>query len=533
MKKNILKESYEWSVIKKTNGGGGTYFVVYIDPKLSEDTYQYKDQIKKFGAKWDGKMKAWCFNVSSDPSTRTMQIERFVKPCVVFLKSVETQPGQYTSDEQLNNIIKQIDELIQNIDTNPTVLTTEVNTTLDPKEIKEKLAKFKQELIDSFSNESWKQKMMPIIKFKKAQGPAFSILNSILVWIQDPQATMVKSRTNWKEANRKVKPGAPAICLYLPHGKKIVKNEQDKRTATIEWLQKMGKIQNPNVTNIEIQRIVNGLTVGEKERLRKYLNSLETAVSFTLEPNWFDVRYTEQIEGTEDLIGSQDELENIPWYDGVSQETEKSAQLYDAILKSIIETGVKVSYSDEKELGGARGVSMNGEIRVLKDVPKSPGTVSTLIHEFSHELLHQKYLQSKDEYSRYFVGTQQGRGVVEQQAEISAWLVMRNFGYDMKTAINYAGIWGADETKIVKVFDTVASVANFIIDKMTANLNTMSESKLNEARLTGLDVAKILGPEVESMYLDSAKQMKTAFRTKFNEMFERINKNYFYGDKIK
>ena len=527
MKKKVLKEAYEWGVKKINNGGGLPMFIVYIDPKLSENSYEYKDQIKKYGAKWSGIGKYWYFEVSSDPQQRAQEIETKVKPCVEFLKSVEKKPNNLNAQGQMDKIISMIDELIGAARTaGAEKVVDEVDTSFDPKELERRLEFFKEELIASFQNGTWKEKMAPIIKFRQAQGPSFSFDNAILIQIQDPQSTMVKSKSNWLAANKNVKAGAPALWIRVPLGKK---NVTDKKQGTIDWLQKYGKTQQGNLTQEQIDQIVASLTVGEKEKLKKYLNSVD-AFGFKLIPGVYDVRFTEQIEGKEDLIGSQEGIEDIAWYDGVSDETERSAHLYDAVVKAIEKSTVKVSYTTDAELDGARGVSVGGEIKVLQGIPKSPGAVSTLVHEFSHELLHQNYLKRNDDLSKFFVGKQEGRAIVEQQAEISAWIVMRNFGYDMKTAVNYAGIWGADDKSCVKVFNTVAAVAKYIIQNVDKEMSNVNESVLSEINLTGFDVARMLGSDALAAYKRGLQQMEeyNNITETFNRVLKKISRPFGY-----
>ena len=528
MSKKILKEAFEWGIKKIDNGGGVPRFIVYIDPKLSENTFQYKDQIKKYGAMWNGNGRYWYFVVSSDKQQREREIETKVKPCVEYLKSVEQKPNNMNADEQVQKIIATIDELIRGMGTvGGESLVDEVDTSMDPKEVKRRLEMFKAELLMSFRDDTWKQKMLPIIKFKKAQGPALSFSNSILIWVQDPEATMVKSRSNWAAANREVIEGAPALWVNCPQGKKFFNTVKDKRAAKIKWFKERGKTDRDELTDEEIAQLEASLTVGEREYLKKYLNGV-SASSFSYQRTLYDIRFTRQMEGKEDLVGSREELDNISWYDGVSDETEKSAKLYDAIIEVIQASGLKLTYTDERELGGARGVSTNGEIKVLQGIPKSPGAASTLVHEFSHELLHQRYLSQNSDYAKYFVGKEQGREIVEQQAEISAWIVMRNFGYDMRTAVNYAGIWGADEKSCLIIFDTVASVANFIIDRVDKVLNGVNESILKEGRkLTGFDVASMLGPEALAAYKRALKATNGEYNKvteSFNIMLRKISK---------
>lgn len=531
MKKKVIKEAYEWGVKKLDTGGGMPRYIVYIDPKLSENSYEYKDQIKRYGAKWSGYGRYWYFEVSADPQQRAQEIETKVKPCVEFLKSVEKKPNNLDAQGQMDKIISMIDDLIKGMEgVSGEKTVDEVDTSFDPKEVKRRLEFFKEELISSFQNDTWKQKMLPIIKFKQAQGPGLSFANSILIWVQDPEATMVKSRSNWAAANREVIENAPALWVNCPQGKKFYNTVKDKKAGTIKWLKEHGKTDRENLTDEEISQLVTSLTVGEKEYLKKFLNGVQ-ATSFSYEKTYYDIRYTRQMEGKEDLVGSREALDTIAWYDGVSNETERSANLFDAVVTAIEMSGVKVTYTNDNELGGARGVSMSGEIKVIQGVPKSPGAVSTLVHEFSHELLHQRYLKQKDDYSKFFVGKEQGRAIVEQQAEISAWIVMRNFGYDMRTAVNYAGIWGADDKSCVKIFDTVANVAGFIIDRVDKALNgKVNEGLIKEGvKLTGFDVARMLGPEALAAYkrgLQASSDEYNNVTESFNRVLKKISKPF-------
>ena len=195
----------------------------------------------------------------------------------------------------------------------------------------------------------------------------------------------------------------------------------------------------------------------------------------------YDVRHTKQMDGKEDLIGNSGS--DIQWYDDSGEETPETIRLIEKLINIIKKEGIKVEYVDD--IGGARGVSKSGSIDILANQPRNIGMLSTLIHEFSHEMLHQTYLSKKgSEISQYFIGTKQGRAIVEQQAELCAWIVLKSLGYDDPTAINYVGMWGLNENNAVEVFDTVASAANNIVDKLNKPEKEMqTESKkyrLNE-----------------------------------------------------
>ena len=163
----------------------------------------------------------------------------------------------------------------------------------------------------------------------------------------------------------------------------------------------------------------------------------------------------------------------MQWFDDSSDETEKTINLIEALKSTIQDAGI--SLGEVNDMGGARGVSMSGRIETLSGTKQNESLFQTLVHEFSHELLHQRFLsRSKDpnsaEWAKFFIGTAQGRGAVEQQAELSAWIVCRFFGINDQTAINYMTIWGMDKANAPRVFDTVAQVATQIYQKICEKL---------------------------------------------------------------
>ena len=161
----------------------------------------------------------------------------------------------------------------------------------------------------------------------------------------------------------------------------------------------------------------------------------------------------------------------------------------------------------------------------------------TITHEFAHELLHQKYLHDNNpEFGKFYFGRPEGKGFVEQQAELTAWIVCNFYGYDIQEAINYAAIWGMDEKNAVHAFDTVAKVADFIINKTNEKIKIrretmVDESKqyLNEVNFTGRDVAAMLGKDALALYDRGVQQqqqeeagMQEAIKN-FKDMVNKIN----------
>lgn len=523
-----LFETYNISITKIQKKDGTSVNYAYIDPTKSTDsTMNIKDGIKNFGANWNKFKGVWGWYLSSDPVNLQAQLQKMVYPAIEWLNTQETAPDgqQPRTAEQMKSEFQQLLTQIDQAVASPIVPSSDgTGPLMDEKTLKAKLEEFKEELVNAMSNEEFLAKLEPIIKFRNAQGHQLSFLNSLIIWIQNPNARLVKARSTWESIyNRDIKPDAKALAVWVPFtikGEKqnpgLIKQQVDD--ATSKFLASVKKTSE------------NELTPGEKDQLRVILNSVRQNQSggmrtFKFKYCYYDVEDTVQIEGRDDVVGSMKGIDDIEWTDDKSEPTEMTIKIYDAMTQIIQEAGIKLSYVDD--LGGAMGVSKNGSIDVLKNANKNAGAASTLIHEFSHELLHQKYLstsQKGGEWAKYFVGTSQGRGVVEQQAELSAYLVLRFFGIKLQQNVNYIAIWGADAKKASFVFDTVASVANEIAQRIAKKLGMTS---LNEDEgqgyITGLDVAEILGPQAVDIYNRSKQLAQQTVTENFKHFLDRIN----------
>lgn len=484
-----INKDYDIRVKPFKKKNGDTVKVAYVYCKtqniLPDDV---KEQLKKFGAKWLGKWKVvYAYGWWLNPDNEKYITEKYIKPVINYLASLGeegTTPEKEETEKMLNELIRQISE------------TTEINN--ETKEsIKSKLESFKEELINELSSEEFFDRMKKLIDFGRSQGHHYSLMNTILIYMQDPQATMVKSKTGWARYNRIIKENSKAIFLIIPKAQK-----------------QRSKIEKDKITNFYLDRAnvktVKELTPGEKERLSIELRGYSPR-TYDFEPLFYDIRFTEVIEGKEDVVEKEREAEKerdkaVPWYDATSEVTEETEKYSQALIRVIEKSGVQLEFVDD--LGGARGVSMGGKIQILKETPHNKGFLNDICHEFSHELLHQTYLKSKDkELADYFLGKFQGRDVIEQQAELSAWIVLRTFGFELPTGINYVGMWGLRKDKAADVFDSVARTAQYIINNMNRELGNLKEGKEKLNEITGLDVARLIG--MEDVYLAS-KKMKNS-----------------------
>jgi hypothetical protein len=496
--KKVINEEINYKVVR-TNTKDKTP-IAYIDPKTSENVYDFKDIIKKYGGKWDKYTNRWFWWLSNDPQEREKILQTQVNPAIEELTYLETPQNGEESRRNPSDIQDKVAKMVKELDK---ILATPSKSQSE-EDIKSKIKSFKEKIVNITSSEEFKRVMGPIIKFKQALGHQYSFGNIILIYCQDPSATMVKSKSRWAKLNRVVKEGSPVIYLWTPYGMEpFSKEEKEEKTLRFLALNNVRKVEE--------------LTPGQKEELDVILSGTKPK-GFDLKPNYYDHRFTEPIKGKEDLAPKVN-MDNIEWFDNKTEATEKTIALYDAAIESIKSVGINVNYVDD--LGGARGVSKNGTIDVLTSNTKNIGDFGTLVHEFSHELLHQKYLKTKDEgnFGEFFVGTQQGRAQVEQQAELSAWIICQYFGYEMPTSVNYMGCWGMDEKSASKVFDTVAGTATRIIDMISKNMqNTLKEGfETNGSIITGEKLANMLG--LGKLYRKSKEMLRSI--NPLNQRMER------------
>lgn len=297
----MVNEDYTWDIQQaQRKSDGGIYYKAYIIGNNGDSTFDIKDILKQNGFKYDSVNKGWYTILSNNEESRKQQIEKFIKPLISNITA-------------MGKIISNLDELIKCIDNGNIAPTKnkEESQNFDANKLKSEIESFKIDLIKSFSDGTFREKMGPIIKYRRAQGASFSFSNAILIMLQKPNAQMVKSTSNWFKANRTIKPNATPIALYVPIGQRTY-TEEEAAAKKEEFLQRMSKKYGKPMTYKE-------LSVGEREKLDKILKTT-TASGFKLVPSFYDLSDTEQIAGKDDLIGSLDGIDNVEWFDNTTPE---------------------------------------------------------------------------------------------------------------------------------------------------------------------------------------------------------------------
>lgn len=527
MKKKLITEALKVSKAKDLKGQP----IAFIDPNLPEnkDSYSVKDILSDNGANWSRNPRFknnfpphsqgfWFWFIGATPDKWRNMYSWRIEPAIEQANKVLGA----SPEESKESLIFALDVLIDKIKTESPSYETDV--ILSPEEknkIVRKLDEFKFTLTQIGSDEEFKAVMKQILALKSAQGHQFSLGNTLLIMIQRPSATIVKSKTNWFNYNRTINQGAKPIFLWRTSPNSYTPYSKEEKAAIIaKFVKDAGK-------NSAAE-----LTPQEKERLSIKTSGKPTGhVSFVLY-DAYDVADTTLMEGKEDLIAPSLEKskKDIQWH-VEDERSEDVRPVYEALMDYAEKNGIKVELAGEETLGGARGMSSSGKITLLHNEGDDVGLTKTLAHEIAHELLHQTYLKGKNaELNQYFLGTSGGRGLIEQQAELTAWMVLAAFGFDLKTtSLNYVAIWGGRPETMIDVFDNVSKVANHLIGEILKRSSSAVGIKEEEIDIpTGIkhytpeDVASMLGVENEYQKLLRTTQHKEQMVETF---FRLVNKH--------
>jgi len=268
----------------------------------------------------------------------------------------------------------------------------------------DRISMFIDELKNKVTSTAQSKEVLDFLNFKK-RFHKYSLYNSILIFIQNKNATLVKGARKWeKELGRKIKAGEKGIYIYVPIGKK--KDEEEEPEASSS--------QPQNIKDLRTTR-------------------------FKLRPI-FDISQTEEIPGKAVKIPDE-----IKWY-SEEEADEKTRIIYDALVELAKTKGVTVSLGNVGH-EGARGVSKGGSINLINT------NIATLIHELAHEMLHWK--DDRKTFSKQ---------VKELQAEGVAHVVLEEFGLPTGTTENYLVLWKIDAEHINKNEDIIKKTSEEIID---------------------------------------------------------------------
>lgn len=272
-----------------------------------------------------------------------------------------------------------------------------------------------------------------LLSLRKYSGllGSFSGANAMLIIGQDPNATVVRSATEWKYFGREVKPGAEKLSVIFPVG--------------IPSKAGAGKIKD----FIEKRR-EEGLSDETISQMVKEKFNTQQHEAFM-----FGVGSVYDIKDTEPIPGKAQKPES---------ETIKARQFYKD-LKEVAKKHYVVEENSEPSMDNALGYSSHSteegtKIVVMKVPGEDLNQLHTLIHEMSHARLHGE-------------DSKLTRGMREAEAELSTYLVGEHFGFDFRDdSATYIKAWldnpstGA-KTMSKEAIDRAMNNARWVINQVT------------------------------------------------------------------
>lgn len=283
-----------------------------------------------------------------------------------------------------------------------------------------------------FESDKYKNFLKTMSKFHN-----YSFRNSILIMMQNPEATYVAGFNKWNTLNRKVNKGEKGIKIFAPAPIKK-KVEQYKKDENGNYIYENGK-----KVKEEVEQII-----------PKYKIT-----------HVFDISQTngEPLPTlTEELKGKVNDFINF------KKALEKS-------------TNFNISYGSIK--GEAKGYCTPALRRIkVKENMSEVQTIKILLHEIAHAELH----TSKDGKSRSFK---------EVEAESIAFIVSNYYGIDTSDySFGYLAGWSSDKElgELKESLDTIQKTAASLIDKIDSNYKELFKDKEIKIEDTNKDIKEII-----------------------------------------
>jgi hypothetical protein len=384
MKKLIKKFLYE-ALILKVDKPNNKLIVQSNEPdakKASQETFRNKEALKANGFKWVNNF--WTTDINNFETAKET-LSKINKSSEFVGKLEELQDFVENSEDfqGKSNLMDKINMYISDL----------ANAT-DDRAVSAELKKY----FDFF-----------------ARFRGHSFYNTMLIWIQNPNATKVAGFRQWQDKfNRRVVKGAKSIMIFAPMFSKKDKTDD---------IEDDGSIDKSALSTIPVRfRPVNVFDIADTEPMNEKGEVPKT-------PEWF----------TE------------------SEPTERTKELFSYVKEAAEDMGIKITMGDAK--GGEKGYSAGDHINMSSSVDGA-GELSTLIHEFAHELMHWK------KTSLFYQGDEVkfDSAIKELQAESVAYTVMKHYDLPVQHQPTYIALWKGNKEKILANIRVISEVAKFIID---------------------------------------------------------------------
>ncbi|MDO9528429.1 MAG: ArdC family protein [Syntrophales bacterium] len=272
--------------------------------------------------------------------------------------------------------------------------------------LNEKYQGYLQTLIEEIKDQKSDKVILHYLDFC-SRFHRYSISNQILIWMAMPNAEMTAGFHAWKKLGRTIKKGEKGIPIFAPIW---VKQKPKTRDAA------------------DNEEVVEESEEDNTERKKMFFKVVYV----------FDVSQTEGAP-----LAESPDIINI----NGSAETGLLGRLEEYTSAE----GIELNYVDE--LGGALGVSMGGQIKILSSLTNTQ-RFHALVHELAHEHLHKG--MERRQYSKK---------LKETEAEAAAYVVCRHFRLKPRSA-TYLATYQTEDVDIQGSFDRITKTASRILTGM-------------------------------------------------------------------
>lgn len=383
--------------------------------KAGNETFYNKDAFKQnnmFG--WDKDKKVWYTSVENRDAAVNM------------IDQLNKSKFGATEDYTIDRIVQELEGLQRELETAKVDGASCATGTActSTKDLHARIKQFMEELIAETDSEKVAAKIKEYLDFRK-NFHKYSLHNLLLIMLQKRTATHVASLKAWNKVGRRVKKGSKGIAIFVP------------------------VFDNNNKTKPQIKVASDD---DEEDKIFKGGSPLRYIVGYV-----YDVSDTD----------GSDIPEQPQWWTN-DDDNEKAMKLVFFTEEAVKANGIKLTA--EPSMGGERGYSANGIINIPPTL-KGTGKLSTLVHEFAHELLHWPG-------SKFYIGDEAktDKAVLELQAESISYVVLRHYDMGELSTLNHANYlagWGKGKgstagEKLQKELEIVTKVGQYIINAIDA-----------------------------------------------------------------
>ena len=362
---------------------------------------------------------------------------------------------------------------------------------------KDTIKQYIEELSDSV-DEAYKQDFLQRFLEFSSNIYNYSFFNTMLIWFQNPQATRVQSKTNWKEMGRQPKetvekieaetgevkqvPNTPLQVLRPDTTKKIYTQSVSILIRALQSYhfqnanmtkpnERSEFLKSSNLNKFPYTDFLFSLIVRYKATtIPAIIEEANKLLSKSLGKGWKSVYYqsagrvtnfvdasTYDVSQTEPIPGVPPEKvfdpDAIQWQSEHNVEDEDITILSRAAIAFADSKGIKIDL--EAQTGRAGGWSKGSQI-AINGMSKGLRQFSTIVHEMAHSLLH---FDEKDTM------IQGDRTIAETEAESTVYVVLRHYGFnELQFAANYLALKTKGDTKrVFEGFENVSKAASQII----------------------------------------------------------------------